>query len=310
MHRLLALVVLTWPAVAAARPGAKAVMANPGVLKDRVILARYGNAGITPATMVAADHPDAATDDATYALAEETADRVRVLVEYDQARVLVWVERADLAWTVARPIRVLGSDDAGVWVLPGAPLTVTGDGARVGVHAADDDVAIDGTIARTALSHRFRPGRRPRESTHTTRHIARAPGGADLLALDHEIGVTTRDAGVPGWALVEHRSERLRIVGWTRTSELAEGSNLTLGTGGGFGYGISDTDRVTLDPGACLFDEQGAIVGVQLARSERYAGDLGGGRWSVYVGIPWGLHTAYVRDRNRGKGTPAWARCR
>ncbi len=310
MHRLLALLVVAAPVGASAGPSPKAVMANPAVLKDRVLLARYGNAGITPATMVPSDHADVAPYATPFPLAQETADHVRVLVEDDDARVLVWLDRADLAWTVARPIRVLGTDAAGVWVLPGAPLTVSGDGDRVAVRAADVDVTIDGTIARATLSHRFRPARRARESTHTARHIARSPDGPPLLPLDHEIGVTVRDAGVPGWSLVEHRSDRLRIVGWARTSELNEGSSLSLGTGGGFGYGMSDTARVALDAGACMFDEQGAIVGVQLAAGERYAGHLGGGRWSVYVGTPWGLHTVIVRDRNQGKGDPAWARCR
>ena len=279
MRRLLVIAIVALPAVSSAGPRPAAVMANPAVLKDQVILARYGKAGISLDGMLSdSDHAGADTYFKTFRIAEETADHVRVLVEDDQARVLVWLERADLAWTVARPIRVLGTDDAGVWVLPGAPLTVSGDGDRVAVR--------------------------------TVTAIARAPGGPPLLPLDHAIGVTVRDAGVPGWALVEHRSARVRIVGWARTDDLSDDTMLTLGTGGGFGYGISDTDRVTLDAGACMFDDQGAIVGVQLARGERYAGHLGGGRWSVYVGIPWGLYTVTVRDRNRGRGDPAWARCR
>lgn len=313
MRRLLAIAIVALPAVSSAGPRPEAALANPVVLKDQVILARYGRAGIELSGMVPPDdtHATADTYFKTFRVAEETADHVRVLVEDDQARVLVWIDRVDLAWTVARPIRVRGTDDAGVWVLPGAPLTVSGGGDRVAVRAADDDLAIEGTVARSALRHRFRAApRAPRAATHTASAIARAPGGPPLLPLDHPIGVTVRDAGVPGWALVEHRSARLRIVGWARTDDLADDTLLSLGTGGGFGYGISDTDRVTLDAGACMFDEQGAIVGVQLARGERYAGDLGGGRWSVYVGIPWGHYTVTVRDRNRGQGDPAWARCR
>ena len=313
MRRLLALAIVTVPAVSSAGPRPQAVMANPAVLKDQVILARYGRAGISLDGMLPADsdHAKADTYFKTFRAAEETADHVRVLVEDDQARVLVWLDRTDLAWTVARPVRVLGTDDAGVWVLPGAPLTVSGDGDRVAIRTDDDDLAIDGTIARSALRHRFRaPTRAPRAATHNVGAIAGAPGGPPLLPLYHAMCVTVRDGGVPGWSLVEHQSARLRIVGWARTDDLFEGGMLTLGTGGGFGYGMSDTDRVTLDAGACMFDEQGAIVGVQLARGERYAGHLGGGRWSVYVGIPWGLHQVIVRDRNRGKGDPAWARCR
>ena len=279
MRRLLVIAIVALPAVSSAGPRPAAVMANPAVLKDQVILARYGKAGISLDGMLSdSDHAGADTYFKAFRIAEETADHVRVLVEDDQARVLVWLERADLAWTVARPIRVLGTDDAGVWVLPGAPLTVSGDGDRVAVRTADDDLTIDGTIARSALRHRFRVGRAPRAATHTVTAIARAPGGPPLLPLDHAIGVTVRDAGVPGWALVEHRSARVRIVGWARTDDLSDDTMLTLGTGGGFGYGISDTDRVTLDAGACMFDDQGAIVGVQLARGERYAGHLGGGR--------------------------------
>ena len=40
MRRLLLVVIASWPALAAARPNAKAILANPGVLRDRVIVAR------------------------------------------------------------------------------------------------------------------------------------------------------------------------------------------------------------------------------------------------------------------------------
>ncbi|MBL8623030.1 MAG: hypothetical protein JNK64_17070 [Myxococcales bacterium] len=310
MRRLLVLMLATWPAVAAARPSWKTVVENPGVVRDRVLVARYGNAGVTPATMTPSDHGSPGASPVAYPLVQETTDRLRILVEHEDARLLLWIDRADAAWTVARPTLVLGTADAGVWALPGAALTISGDGGRVAVHLADDDVALDGTIARSALRHRYRPSPPPREGTHSVRTIARAPDGPPLVTGDQPIGVTVRAGGVPGWALVEHRSGQVRVVGWARTSELSDELSLSLGTGGGFGYGMSDTDRVMLDAGACLFDEQGAIVGVQTARGQRYAYDLGGGRWSVYVGTNWGLHTAYVQDRNRGQGDAAWARCR
>ena len=303
------MVVVTWPAVAAARPSSKNVVAHPAVLQDRVIVARYGAAGITPTTMAPSDHGDADTYFTPYRLAQETPDRVRILVEEEDARVLLWIDRADLAWTVARPVRVRGTDAAGAWVLPGAPLTITGDGAQVAIHVADDEVALDGTLARTALRHRHRPAPTPGASTHTVRAIASAPGGPALIELEHELGVTVRDVGAPGWVMVEHRSDRVRILGWARAGEPSEGGQLTHGGGGGFGYGISDTDRVTLDRGTCLFDDRGAIVGVQTAPGERYASDLGGGRWSVYVGTNWGLHEVIAVDRHRGQGAPAWQRC-
>ena len=116
MRRLLALAIVTVPAVSSAGPRPQAVMANPAVLKDQVILARYGRAGISLDGMLPADsdHAKADTYFKTFRAAEETADHVRVLVEDDQARVLVWLDRTDLAWTVARPVRVLGTDDAGM----------------------------------------------------------------------------------------------------------------------------------------------------------------------------------------------------
>ena len=310
MRRLLLVVIATWPTLAAARPSDKAILANPGVLRDRVIVARYGAAGVALDAMTPSDHDTADTNDRAYPLVDETTTKLRIVVDHDEARVLLWIDRADAAWTVARPTLVQGTRDAGVWVLPGAPLTITGDGQRVAVHVADDEVAVDGTIARSALRHRFRPTRAAPSPPFTVRAIASAPDGPPLITGTTSIGVTARDGGVPGWSLVEHRSARLYIVGWARNSDLEEGGLLSLGTGTGFGYGMSDTTRIALDPGACLFDERGAIVGVQTGRGERYAYDLGDGRWSVYVGTNWGLHTAYVRDRNRGKGTPAWARCR
>ena len=60
---------------------------------------------------------------------ETVFEEAKALFEEEDARVLLWIDRADLAWTVARPVRVRGTDAAGAWVLPGAPLTIAGDGA-------------------------------------------------------------------------------------------------------------------------------------------------------------------------------------
>ena len=238
-----------------------------------------------------------------------TARAARVLVEDDQARLLVWVATDDLAWTVARPTRLLGRGAVGVWALPGAPLTISGDGARVAAQLVTDELTVDGTIARAALVHRFRPTAVAAGHDGSTRAFLRAPDGPPLVAFAGPVAVRIVADGPPGWVLVEHAGPTLRVVGWSRRADVGEEVWLGTFAGGGFGYGMSDTARVALDAGACLFDEHGEAIGVQLAPGERYANDLGGGRWSVYDGTPWRLLEAVAIDRDDGGSTPAWQRC-
>ncbi|MBK9035650.1 MAG: hypothetical protein IPL61_31090 [Myxococcales bacterium] len=305
---LLALIVGLTADLATAGPSASGALRHPAGLRARVLVARIGVAGWSRDAMTLDASPDVDAPTA-YPLLQETPGAVRILVEEDHARLLVWVARTDLAWTVARSIRILGRGDVGVWLRPGAPLTIAGAGRRVAVHVVDEHVTVDGTVDRAALAHRFVPPPAGRPTAHSTSApLARAPDGPPLVTPTFAVGVTVIDRGPRDWVLVEHVGAHVRVRGWIRAAELGDGM-FASGSGSGSGYGISDTARVQLDAGACMFDERGAVIGVQLDADERYAHDLGDGRWSVYVGTPWGLRTVVVQDRTRGRGPPAWRRC-
>ncbi len=115
-----------------------------------------------------------------------------------------------------------------------------------------------------------------------------------------------------GWTEVEHRSRYLRIRGWVASDRVDLGRFMgSIGTGGGSGFGMSDTDRVEIPAGACLFDRAGGqLVGVQLATQRRYLAVHDGDWWQVYVGTPWGTLLAWAHALgDDGAGHPTWDRC-
>lgn len=311
MRRLLpALIALAMgvPAPAAAAPSSLTDLRRYPL---RVHVAQVGAAGLQPDRMTTESTSAISIWD-DYVVIEERADAVRIVLDDDNARLLLWIPTADLAWTVARPTRIVGRGAAGVWINPGAPLAITGDGKRVAASYTDGVVTVQGALARTALTHSFRPRRVIDRGTAATAHFAREPEGPPLVTTTGSLGVRVLGRGPGDWRLVEYAGRDLRIVGWARAADVIEGGFGSLhGTGVGSGYAISDTDRVEVPAGACLFDpDGGAVVGVQTATAERYAGDLGGGAWSVTIGNAWGLRQVIARELAGNGGARRWQMCR
>ena len=295
---------------ALAGPSPSAVLRNPDQLTQRVIAVRRGPAGLTPATMEREQLFEATGLELSLPLYQQRADVVRVVVDHDDARLLLWIRREDLGWTVARATRITGRGEVGVWALPGAPLVVTGDGKRVAVRLVSGGVAVDGTIARRALVHAHVPQPATDASSHDLRGaIFRSPDGPALVVLDRSIGVRVIDRGPTGWVLVEHAEDYARVVGWVRERDLEELSLSAYGSMYGSELGMNHTARIDVDAGACMFTEDGAVVGVQRTRSTRYAYPRDGGAWSVYVNTVWGSVLPIVIDRAPGTDPARWTPC-
>jgi hypothetical protein len=297
------------PASAAAAPAALRDLRPFGL---RVHVAHVGAAGLRADHLVADASNQTVSIWDEYVVVAQRAGAVRIALDEDDARLLLWIAADDLAWTVARATRILGRGAAGVWVLPGAPLAISGDGRRVAATYDDDaGLTVNGTLARSALTRVFAATRERDFGDAGAAHFAREPGGDPLIAPTYELGVRVVDRGPEDWRLIEHRGRYVRIVGWARAADVQAGV-IGLGTAGvGMGYGMSDTARVELPAGACLLDpDTGAIVGVQTRTSERYASELGAGRWSVTVGNAWGLRQVIAQDLAGGQGAARWRMCR
>lgn len=305
MRLALASLLLVAVATAAADP-----LHDPAAVRDRVRVTNYGRHALVVTELLASGHRDQDAAAEVYPVTELTADAARLLIEHDDARLLLWVARDDLAWTVARTTRIAGHDGAGVWLRPGAPVTIAGSGRRVSVRYHGDDFTLDGTVLRRALTQRYRP-RSPRvHADRNARRFAREPDGPALVEASMPLPVRVVSRGRGGWVVIEYADAEVRIVGWARETEVGTDELGTLGARGGIRHGITDTDRVTLEPGTCLTADDGAVVGVQLTRQTRYASELGGGRWSVYIDTPWGLVSATAVDLGGGgSATPRWRKC-
>ncbi|HVV82674.1 MAG TPA: hypothetical protein VHE35_06320 [Kofleriaceae bacterium] len=297
------------PRTPRAYPEARAIVDDPMTSPYRVHVARMGAARVT----VDGDDAGFGGHDVELArelpVAEERGDRVRVLFEDDDARMLLWLDAADLAWSIARPVRLAGRGDAGVWLGTGAPVTVTGSGRRRTVAFDDGTAKVSGAVDAGELARVF-PASRGLEPTWTEHvgAIRAAPGGAVLYRGELDVEVVARRAG---WAEVEHRSRYLRIRGWVAEADLAEGGFGTGGTGSGSGFGMSDTERVDVAAGACLYDaKDGHVAGLEVTAAQRYVAERDGAWWALYVGTPWGVVQAWAHaDGEEAPGRPLFDRC-
>lgn len=303
----LALTLATATTAAGPRP-TRALTRTDG-FSQRALVATFGDAGLRADGLTSDQRTDAVRQ-WPWVIAEERDDAVRLVVDSDSARLLLWVRRDDLGWTPRAPIQVRGDATVGVWLLPGAPLTVTDAGDRRAIRYQYDHVTVDADVAADQLARTYTWRRPPRPGRWIAPSIAAAPGGAPLVDLDGAVLVERRGKPRDGWVLVEHRTEQVRVLGWARVAELTRGDQGTIGTLSGYGYGITDTARLWVPRGTCLYDEDGALVGLETARRERYGYRLPDGRWSLYVQTPWGRRTIFVVDERPGAATPRLRRCK
>ncbi|MEZ4404086.1 MAG: hypothetical protein R3B06_28955 [Kofleriaceae bacterium] len=274
-----------------------------------------GLAGLDRAELArAAVDPDRAAPEPlegvpSYPVQAFAGDDARIVVDADDARLLVWVRQADLAWTVARPTRIRGAGDVGVWALPGAPLEPDAGVGVVAVRYRGDEAAVDGELDRAALVHRYRPARPGRSATHMASELRDAPGGALLVHLTDAVPVTVLRRTGDAWQ-VRYDGPELRVIGWAPTRALTAGTDWLGGIEAGSAYGMSDTARIEVAKGTCLLDAAGRPIGIELVDRTRYAWSQSGGRWEVMVDTGWAHAWPQVLDRSRGAGPVQLERCR
>ncbi len=274
----------------------------------------------------------------------ESATEIRVVVEDDDARLALWIDRHDAWPTVLVPIQLADREgrvpkQTGAFLDTGAPIDVAFGRDRVRhVTLRDDDVAVEGWVPAEAIGNVWiaPPGdrtathvasyftssytppsdRRPktRFASHATLRAApddTAPIVGVVLGAD-VIGFVDNARGA--WTEVEVPRDHARLRGFVRAAALRPAGDELIGhgSGTGSGFGISDTARIVVPAGTCLFDRaSGEVAGVQLAESERYGErDVEGDGWSrVYVDSPWAVLGFFVHDTGSDPKQPVWESC-
>ena len=290
-------------------PGARTILIDPMASPFRVHVARMTEVSLTPGGAPSAGGGHDLDPALELPVVEERAAQVRVLLENDGARMMVWLATADLAWSIARPVRLAGRGDAGIWLNTGAPVAVTGRGRRRVVTYVDRDLEVSGTVGAEQVARVFAASRALKSSFGATaRDLRVAPGGAILEQGPLPVEVLRRRGA---WAEVEYRARYVRVRGWVAADQLGEVGFGHFGTGSGSGIGMSHTERVLVPAGACLFDRVGGqVVGVQLVGERRYAARRDGDWWQVYVSTAWGTVLAWGQSLgDDGAGQPHWERC-
>jgi hypothetical protein len=295
-----------------AYPPASTILVEPEASPWRAHVTRMGEVSFALGGETSRDGGHRLAPELELVVVEERGEHVRIVVEHDGARSLLWLAADDLGWSLARTVQLAGAagGDDGVWLSAGAPVTIEGrakDGRRA-IAYADDEVQLRGAVDDRVLARVFAGARPPQPTWNALAdELLVAPGGAVLFPHDLPVEVVGRRGD---WREVEYRSRYVRMRGWSQA--VVEPVELTTsGTGSGSGIGMSDTARVAMAPGACLFDrERGDVVGVQLEQAERYVAGRRGDWWRLYVGTPWGLLEAWAHATGvDDAGAPRWQRC-
>lgn len=258
-------------------------------------------------------------------------DRVRVVIADDDTRYAVWIARRDTATVPVATIQLADRDGRafdgnGVWLYPGAPIEL---GEKIGkrreVIARDDELRLRGFVPASALGEVWRFAGKPANPAGAHVWIdpevairAAPDASADAVAMTaaqvEAVKVEARET-YGGWQWIEIARPYERVRGYVPGGAVKPMPDdvTTHGTGSGHGFGISDTDPVTLAVGACLFDAaDGEVVGVNLSAKQRVGGKPSAERpgwWLVYVDSPWSALELWAHDASPDPQHPRWETC-
>ncbi len=261
-----------------------------------------------------------------FAVIDRRPDAVRVVSDDDDARIAVWTELADIDLTLIAPVEV--SDDRGtvdpahgVWLDPGVTIAVgapqRGQRTRA-IRLIDPVLRVTGFAAADALGPVW-IGPVPR-TTGARASPEQITPGAPILAgprpdervlaeVIEQVDATATPAAA-GWQEVDVHVRGIHVRGFVRATALVDDYLVRMGAGEGTAYGISDTERMIVDAGACLYDRKGGeVIGVSTATRERYAFHVGEAWPSVYVGTPWDNAVVTVHDLAPGASLPRLESC-
>lgn len=264
-------------------------------------------------------------DGAELAIAEIAGDRVRVLHEMDDVRMLVWIARHDLAPVVVREVGLAVAPDApaaargwpGVIVGPGAPIV---ERRRVDdvleVAISTDGVEVAGFVAASAIGDFWdATPAAPRRPTHAldagvTIRLAPDDAAPALATTTEAIEVRALAPSRGGWREIETLGARVTVHGFVRELDTDEPGSFGL-VRGGHGYGSSHAITLDVPAGTCLYDApDGEVIGIVVEgrpRLARHGADLG---WfSLLVNSPWGLLDVPIRGEAGPDGDVELERC-
>jgi hypothetical protein len=281
-------------------------LADPGVMDRITKRARIRVIGRAYLTLggAAIDPSDREPPHAPLHVIAEMRDRLRVVSEDDGARVALWILRGDALPVPTVEVQLTDQrgaapSDAGVWLEPGAAITVhrASDGRRE-VAMTTEMVNVIGWVPAGALGAVWTVV--PPVTIPTTHVVTAGPLRAAPSADAAVIAATREDASVVAgetrgeWRMVELRRDGLRIRGWVPARALTAGAGEEWGTIGlGSVYTSSHTMKLDVPAGTCLFaGADGEVVGVTTRQKIRLGHVPQDGWQQVLVGTPWG--TRYV----------------
>jgi hypothetical protein len=244
--------------------------------------------------------------------------RVQLRADVDDARLLVWIDRADLApvFVKAQALVDPRTGARGAVARPGAAARVVHAGERgVDVEVDDGALVVSGRTPPAALGtvYEERPPRHPTTDTVVMgdEQVRAAPDGERIATTDGAVMVHALAPPQGSWLEVEIDRPFLYVRGYVRAASTApELPARDLVSTSALGW--SDAPTLLLPAGACLYARPGGpIIGVNEAERLRYAHDGGEPGWrKVGVMTPWGLvwPEAHFPEK-RGAPTGDYDRC-
>lgn len=320
-------------------------------IKHRVRVRRFDRASVKHGEMSkpVIDRAQPQEFDRVLGVIGESSNSIRVVVEDDDARLAMWIDRRDTWPTLLVPMQ-LGDREgrvakrAGVFLETGASIVARrplidvafGRDRMRHVTLRDPDLVADGWVPASVVGHVYiaPPGdvldldsstwtksyRAPSDTRpravfveHATIRVAPDTSAA-IVATVVGKQVLASIARAGEWTEVEVTRPSARIHGFVQKAELGPATDefSTGGTGGGHGFGMSHTQRFVVPASTCLYDEvQGQVAGVQIKESERYGErETGVDGWSrVYVDSPWAVYGFFVHDTGSDPKQPVWESC-
>ena len=196
----------------------------------------------------------------------------------------------------------------GVWLAAGTDVDMLDRaGPLRELVVRDGLLAIRGWVSPGILGDVWTGELATAHTEHATSHVAaggevrEAPSTSARVLATARVDLSVAVRGVDGdWQDVRAVEGPIRVRGFVPTSSLLADAGIEGGmSGGASGYGISDTERLEVPEGACLFDRaDGRIIGVNLVQRERYASEVETEWPSVYVDTLWGLITVTVHQQD------------
>jgi len=251
--------------------------------------------------------------DQVHLVADQLGGRVQLRLDGDDARLLLWIDRADLETVVVKAHALVdrASGVRGAVARPGATVKDLGGGE---IQIDDGLVTARGSIAGDALGAIFdeRPPRAPQITdwlASGSRVVASPDPAAPTVAEAHQlVGVVRLAPAQNGWVEIEIDREWIYARGFVPSTALTPANGGIEGSASASAstFGMSDTPTLILPSGACLYARPGGpIIGVNTAERLRYANDADQPGWRrVAIDTSWGLLWPAVHFPEK-EGVPA-----